>query len=311
MPAFDLIEWQDFITSWNHRSSRPMKTILGLIGGGDRDEVIFRTALAAAVPLSAHLDFLHVHVSAGIAAQYDDHVQFAMGAGILSALNHLETKAKTFSEVAPDHVREFCAASKIEICDTPINRKNLTASYREEKDTTKERLIFHARQSDFVVLGRAKQTQGLSPDTLEHLVRNCGRPVILAATAAPQTLTGTIMVCWKKSDNVARVVAAAMPILTNAKRLVITSVAKRNEGETEAVHDFARQFADNGISTDTQVIPVNNIGISGLLSAAAEDCRADLVVMGAYGHSRFRQLIFGSCTEALIRDVDRPILLMH
>ena len=288
-----------------------MKTILVLIGGGDRDEVILRTALAAAVPLSAHLDFLHVHVSAGIAAKYDSHVQFVMGAGLGDALGHLETKARTFSEFAADHVREFCAASKIEFCATPTNRNNVTASFREEIDTTTERLIFHARQSDLVVLGRAKQKQGLSPDTLEQLARNCGRPVILAATAAPQILTGTVMVCWKKSDNVARAVAAAMPILTNAKRVVFTNVAKRHDGNTEAVRDLARQFANNGLSTEAQVIPANNIGTAGLLSAAAEECGADLLVIGAYGHSRLRELFFGSCTEALIRDVDRPILLMH
>jgi nucleotide-binding universal stress UspA family protein len=288
-----------------------MKTILVLIGGGDRDDVIFRTALAAAVPLSAHLDFLHVHVSAGIAAKYDSHVQFAMGAGIQDSLDHLETKAKTFSEVAADHVRKFCAASNIEICHTPAHRKNVTASFREENDTTIERLIFHARKSDLIVMGRAKQKQGLSPDTLEHLVRKCGRPVILAAAAAPQILTGTVMVCWKKSDNVTRTVAAAMPILNNAKHVVFTNIAKGDEGNTKAMHGLARQFIHKGISTDAQVIPVNKAGISGLLSAAAEDCRADLVVIGAYGHSRFRELIFGSCTEALIRDVDRPILLMH
>lgn len=288
-----------------------MKTILALIGGGDRDEVILRTALAAAVPLSAHLDFLHVHVSAGIAAKYDNRVQFARGAGVENALGHLETKARTYSEFAADHVREFCAASKIEFCDTPTSRKNVTASFREEIDTTTERLIFHARQSDLVVLGRAKQKQGLSPDTLEQLARNCGRPVILAATAAPQILTGTVMVCWKNSDNVARAIAAAMPILTNAKRVVFTNVAKRHDGNTEALRDLARQFANNGLSTEAQVIPANNIGTAGLLSAAAEECGADLLVIGAYGHSRLRELIFGSCTEALIRDVDRPILLMH
>ena len=90
-----------------------MKTILGLIGGGDRDEVILRTALAAAVPLSAHLDFLHVHVTAVKAARYS-RVEFARGAGLRNAMDQLETKAKTFSEVAADHVREFCAGSKIE-----------------------------------------------------------------------------------------------------------------------------------------------------------------------------------------------------
>lgn len=288
-----------------------MKTILALIGGSDRDQVILRTALAAAVPLSAHLDFLHVHVSAGIAAKYDSSVQFARGAGVENALGHLETKARTYSEFAADHVREFCASSKIEFCDTPTNSKNVTASFREEIDTTTERLIFHARQSDLVVLGRAKQKQGLSPDTLEQLARNCGRPVILAATAAPQILTGTVMVCWKKSDNVARAIAAAMPILTNAKRVVFTNVANRHDGNTEAVRDLARQFGNNGLSTEAQVIPANNIRTAGLLSAAAEECGADLLVIGAYGHSRLRELIFGSCTEALIRGVDRPILLMH
>jgi nucleotide-binding universal stress UspA family protein len=287
-----------------------MKTILGLVGGGDRDEIIFRTALAAAVPLSAHLDFLHVHVSAGKAARYN-RVEFAMGDALRHVLDRLETKAKSFSEIAADHVRKFCASSKIEICDTPVNRKNVTASFREEKDAAIERLTYHARHSDLIVLGRAKQTQGLAPDTLEYLVLNCGRPVLVAATAAPQTLTGTVMVCWKESVNAARAVAAAAPFLTNARRVVLASVTERDEDGIEAVHDLARQFAWNGISTEVQVIPANDSGIPGLLSAAADDCGADLVIMGAYGHSRVRGLFFGSCTETILRDADRPILLMH
>ena len=274
-----------------------MKTILVLIGGSDRDKVILRTALAAATPLSAHLAFFHIHVSGGVAAKYDKHVQFAMGAGVQNALDHLDVKAKTFSEVATTHVREFCAASNIEICDAPTNKNNVTASFRKENDTTIERLIFHASQSDFVVMGRAKQKQGLAPDTLEYLVKTCRRPVILAATTAPQTLTGTIMVCWKKSDNVARAIAAAMPILTSAKHVVFTNVAKRGKGDIEIIHDLVGQFAKNGISTDVQVIPFKHFRTPELLSVAAEECKADLVVMGAYGQSRFQELVFGSCTE--------------
>jgi nucleotide-binding universal stress UspA family protein len=288
-----------------------MKTILGLIGGGSRDEIILRTALAAAVPFSAHLDFLHVHVSAGNAAKYDHHAQFAMGSGIGSALDNLETKAKTFSELASDNVREFCAASKIEICDSPIDSTNMTASFRVEHDTTIERLIYHAGQCDVVVLGRARQSQGLSPKTLERLVRGCARPVLVAANAPPQTLTGTVMVCWNNSDNVTHAVAAAMPILVKAKHVVFANVAKRNEGSIESMHDLVRQLALKEIKAKTQIIPMNRRGIPSLLEAAAEACGADLLVMGAYGQSRLRELIFGSRTEALIRNVDKPILLMH
>jgi len=287
-----------------------MKTVLGLIGGSDRDEVILRTALAAALPLSAHLDLLHVHVPAEKAARYS-RVEFAMGAALRNAMDELKTKARTFSEVAANHVREFCAGAKIEICDAPAEGKGVTASFREETDPAIERLTANARHSDLVVMGRARQKQGLSPDTLEHLILNCGRPVLVAATKAPQRFTGTIMVCWKDSGNAGRAVAAATPILSHAKRVVFASVVKRGGGGARAVHDLARYFAWNGTSTEVQVVQANGGGVPGALSAAAEDCGADLVVMGAYGRSRMRELIFGSCTDTLIRDTDRPILLMH
>ena len=287
-----------------------MKTILVLVGGGDRDQVILQTALATALPFSAHLDFLHIHVSAGQAARYS-RTEFAMGPALRNALEQLGNKAKSFSELAADHVREFCAGSMIEICDTPALAGKVTASFREEKDDAPQRLTFHARHSDLIVMGRAKQTQGLAPESLDNLVLSCGRPMLVAASAAPQQLTGTVMVCWKESGNAARAVTAATPILSKAKRVVFTSVTERDEGVSEAVHDVARQFAWHGVSTEVKVIPANGRAVPGLLSAAAQECGADLVVMGAYGRSRARELIFGSCTEAFMRHTDKPILLMH
>src|SRR5713226_228787 len=106
-----------------------MKSILVLIGGGDRDEVILQTALAAALPFSAHLEFLHIHVSPGQAARYS-HAEFARGPALRNALGQLETKAKTFSELAADHVRDFCARAMIEVCDTPTKAQKVTASFR-------------------------------------------------------------------------------------------------------------------------------------------------------------------------------------
>jgi nucleotide-binding universal stress UspA family protein len=288
-----------------------MKTILGLIGGGERDAVILQTAFAAAIPLSAHLDFLHVRVSAGIAAQYDVAVQFAVGSAVGNALDGLTVKAHKFSTVAEQHFREFCERSKIDIGAAPSNADNLTASFREESDTTLERLIFHARQSDLVVLGRARQTQGLSPETLERLIRSCGRPVLVAATVAPQTLTGTVLVCWQKSEYAARAVATAMPVLSAAKRVVFASVTRRGSAAIDGADDLVGQLSGDGVLVEARNIQMSDVGIPILLARAAEDCGADLVVMGAYGHSRMRELIFGSSTEASVRDIDRPIWLMH
>ena len=272
--------------------------------------MIFETAVAAARPLSAHLDFLHIQVGAGEAARHTS-AEFARGAGLRDALDKLDTKAQSFSEVAASNFRDLCMRWQIEICDTPAGEQHVTASYREEAGDSLERLTFHARHCDLVVMGRAKQKQGLAQDTLERLVLVCGRPMLVAATAAPQRLTGTIMVCWKESGNAARAVAAAMPILAKAERVVFTSIVERDENVVDAVKDLARQFAWNGVATETQIIPAKGRKIPGMLSAAAEECSADLVVMGAFGESRARQIIFGSCTEAFLRHADRPILLMH
>lgn len=287
-----------------------MKTILAFVGGGDRDQVILQTALAAAVPLSAHLDVLHVHVPATEAARYN-HTEFASGAALRNALDQLDTKAKSFSDLAAENVHEFCANANIEMCDTPPTAGTVTASFREEKSNALERLTFHARHSDLIVIGRARQTQGLAPVTLAHLVLNCGRPILVAATAAPQTLTGTVMVCWKESNCSARAVTAATPILAKAGRVVFVSVAESDEDVTDALRDLARQFAWHGVSAEVRVVPASGRRIAAALSAAADDCGADLVVMGAYGRSRAHELIFGSCTEAFIDHSDRPILLVH
>jgi nucleotide-binding universal stress UspA family protein len=159
-------------------------------------------------------------------------------------------------------------------------------------------LIFRGRHSDLLVMGRARQTQGLAPDTLERLVLDCGRPLLLAASVAPRQLTGTIMVCWKDCANAARPVSAAAPLLGKASRVVIASVV---EGEAEAsagAHDLAQQVAWYGCTTETKLIAAEGGQISDLVAAA-------------YGSSAVRKFFFGSCTEAFIQHADRPILLMH
>jgi len=292
-----------------------MKSMLVLIGGGQRDRVVFHTALAAARPLSAHLDCLHIHVTPGQAAR-DSAVEFVSGPALQDALIKLQTKSETFSRAAADNVRELCARSMIELCDRPAETSRpsdatgVTASFREETDNALERLIFHARQSDLVVMGRARQTQGLPKDTLERLILRCGRPMLLAGINAPERLD-TIMVCWKKSDHSARAVAAATPLLSQAKRVVLTTVAEADAEGLGALNSFAQQCARDSVQTDVKVIPPTGRKIPDVLSAAADECAADLVVMGAYGRGRALEFLFGSCTESLMRHSDKPILLLH
>jgi nucleotide-binding universal stress UspA family protein len=285
-----------------------MKIILTFIGGGERDEVILQTALAAAIPLSAHLDCLHAHVPSGMAARHAN-LDFAHGEALRSALGRLRTDSDTFSLVAAKNVRAFCARAGIQMCDGPTSAEDVTARFLEEPTNELECLRSHASQRDLVVMGRARQKQGLGQDTLEHIVRHCGRPVLAAGKAAPRTLTDTIMVCWKDAASTGAAVADAAPLLAKARRVVFVSVAKRDEGLAAEMAATAREVA--GIEAEVRVIPPSRDGILETLAVAAEECGADLLVMGAYGRSRGREILFGSCTDKLLARSDRPVLLRH
>jgi nucleotide-binding universal stress UspA family protein len=285
-----------------------MKTILTFVGGSERDEVILQTALAAAIPLTARVDFLHAHVPSTEAAQHA-RLEFAPAGVISSTLARLQTDGKTFSLLASEHVRAFCAAAGIQICDEPAGSQGVTARFFEEATNELERLSFHASQRDLVVIGRARQKQGLAPDTLEHLVRNSGRPVLAAGRAAPRCLTGTMMVCWKTDGSSAAAVRDAAPLLAQAKRVVFVSVAKRDDGLTAAMAAAGR--AVMATEPEVRLIATSRGGIPETLAVAADECEADLLVMGAYGCSRGREILFGSCTDQLLARSDRPVLLRH
>lgn len=288
-----------------------MKSILVPIGGSATDGALLETALVAARPFCGHLHFIHVHVGAGEAAANIPHTAFAMGPALANALEELEDKAETRSAKAAQHVRDFCLRANIDIRNAPGGASGITASWHEENGRALNRIMSHARHCDLVVVGRARRPNGLPDDFIERLLVGSGRPLLIANAAPPPTLTGTIMVCWRETAEAARAVSAAMPFLINARRVVVVTVGERNEDAAAAVGDVVRHLGWNGVSAEAQVIVGNNGSAHRLLAAAAQSCGADLVVLGAYGHSHLREVLFGGCTQAFIRGADRPVLLMH
>jgi nucleotide-binding universal stress UspA family protein len=288
-----------------------MKTILVLTGGSDSDAPVFETALAAAQPLGAHLRFVHIRIGSGQAAMYSPHVEFARGPALVDALGRLENDAERRSAAFVDHVRAFCTRFNITMQDVPGPASGVTASVLEESNDAARRLIGHARHHDLVVMARAKRPNGLPPDFIETLLLNSGRPILLATMQAPRKLNGTVMVCWRETPDAARALGAAMPLIAKSERVVFAGVQEKANNIEEALNDVAAQFRWSGVPADVCVIPSNGRPIAEALAATAEACAADLMVMGAYGHSRMREVIFGGCTQAVIGHAERPVLLLH
>jgi nucleotide-binding universal stress UspA family protein len=288
-----------------------MKAILVPIGGSDLDFPLFETALVVARLFSSHLQFLHVHIGAGEAALNVPHTEFAMGPALSNALEKLEQSATIRSETAFRHFREFCARSSIAICDEPTHATGATASWHERPGEALKRIMFCARHSDLIVVGRARKANGMTTDFIEQLLVHSGRPVLISPSTSRQSLTNTVIVCWRETPESVRALNAAMPFLAHAKRVLVTSVPERGEDAAEPVGAAVRQLSLHGVPAEEHVIKANGGPVPQLLASAAQACDADLVVLGAYGHSPIREALFGGCTQSFIHHADRPVLLMH
>jgi nucleotide-binding universal stress UspA family protein len=288
-----------------------MRTILVPVGGGDSDAIVMNTAFAIASPLRAHLDFLHVHVSADEAARHTPHIEFARGPALHNAFVELERESVTRSTQANRHVVEFCSKSGISLNATSHRGDEITAGWREDEGEGFERILFHARHHDLIVMARHKKSDGLTPDRLSRLLLESGRPLVIVPPNAPMWAMDSVVVCWRESADAARALGAAKPLLARARKVHFIAVREAAADPTEGLNEIVRQIALSGIVAEAAVIRANGRSIAQTLLAAAYERGAGLMVMGGYGHSPARQMLFGGCTEAILDNADTSVFIAH
>jgi nucleotide-binding universal stress UspA family protein len=288
-----------------------MKTILIPISGHDSDRAVLEAAYAIALPGGAHLDCVHVRVGVTAAARATHDLDFARGIGLDLALRKLGTDCESDAMSARHHVEAFCRDRKIAKIDAPCLSDRVTASWRMLEEDDAAHLIALARHRDLVVVGRQTSRHSRVPDLIETLLTACGRPVLLVPSAGRVSAIKTVAVWWKEHPAAARAVTAAMPLLARAERVSIVTINEGFAQSGKAESDMAHQLGWHGIKSDSKGIASGQGSVADRLWQAASDIPADLVVMGAFSHSRTRELIFGGCTQAVLEAGDLPVLLLH
>jgi nucleotide-binding universal stress UspA family protein len=134
---------------------------------------------------------------------------------------------------------------------------------------------------------------------------------VLVPAAAPLTaLPDTIVIAWKAAPEAARAVTAAMPLITTAKQVQILTVAEEAGLSDQEGARLMSSLRWHGVDVSTRHLQPGAAGAADTLLAAARDLGA-LVVMGAYGHSRLREWVFGGFTRHVLRAAEVPVLMMH
>jgi nucleotide-binding universal stress UspA family protein len=150
---------------------------------------------------------------------------------------------------------------------------------------------------------------------LEAALIDSGRPVLAIPYAGNfESIGQRVLVGWNASREASRAVHDALPLLAKAES---TCVFLANPKRGLAAHgeepgaDIARHLARHGLKVEVAKTVADDVADSALLLNHASDMGADLLVMGAYGHSRLREFILGGVTRSLLREMTVPVLLSH
>ncbi len=202
------------------------------------------------------------------------------------------------------------AAQGVAVAEAKPGAETATASFTASVGRQADTVANQARLADLTVVPHpASGEETSSSEALHAVLFDSGQPVMIAPRAAPTAIGTRICLGWNGSAESASAVLSALPWLHRAAAVrILWSDEYQRRGP--AAPDLADYLDAHGIDTDAAMFrSINNIVGAGLLAAAGEfDC--DLLVMGAYSHSRLRQLILGGVTRHVLEHAAVP-LIMH
>ncbi len=175
-----------------------------------------------------------------------------------------------------------------------------------------------ARFADLVIVGQHDPEEAggtVEPNFPEILALTVGRPVMVVPFAGNfSTIGHRVMIAWDARREATRAVSDALPLLHQAEEITILMVnphgeESRNGKESGAM--LVRYLGRHDIKATLASHSGVQIDVADFILSQAADRNADLIVMGAYGHARIREVVFGGVTQSMMRHMIVPTLMSH
>lgn len=179
-----------------------------------------------------------------------------------------------------------------------------------------EVVTVHGLHADLIVVGQGRDLGEASADLSSlpaDLVLAAGRPMLVVPRYGTFPSVGAdVLVAWDASREATRAVHDALPLLRRARKVTVLSIDPEDTGEPRiAGGDVALHLARHGVPVQTATVSGADIAVGDLLLSYGADHGIDLIVMGAYGHTRFRELILGGATRQLLQSMTVPVFMSH
>lgn len=199
-----------------------------------------------------------------------------------------------------------------------VRRAGIRGEWRNTDSDPLSALNLHARYADLAVVGQrdpSGEDASDDPAIPDHLILSLGRPVLVVPFAGVYNTIGQhILVAWDASRLATRAINDALPLLIHAKTVSVLAINPHGgtdgDGQIPSA-DICLHLARHGVNVEAEHLFADDMDVGDVLLAHAAETGADLIVSGAYGHARWRELVLGGVTRHLLRHMTVPVFLSH
>lgn len=195
-----------------------------------------------------------------------------------------------------------------------LRREGVSWDWRQADGDLVHGLLSTAALSDFMVVtlpAGPRREMSDPPHIVDDLALG-GRTPVLAVpqTARGMAVAGRVMIAWDGSQQASAALRSAVPLLKLADEVHVVTVEEAGKYPFPST-DAPEYLARHGIKSQLHIWPQDGRSIDATLQAAIGVLKPNWMAMGAYGHSRLRELVFGGVTRSMLRQARVPLLLAH
>ena len=291
-----------------------IKRILVPLPGSDTYSVEIDLAMSVAKTMGAHVQALFISqppssLRTGVS---DSSVSYVRGSVALALQDQFVEQSEQHAREAREQFVRACAANGIPILEASQESDELpSASWREAEGSYVSITVQRAAAFDLIIAASAAVTERLKNIAEQSLLQS-RRPVLLAPSRLDTKLTDAAMIAWDESPECWHAISAAIPFLKPAASVRVVSVDKNAAARRASQAEALVYLRCHGINATRQVIAPELRSVGDTLLVAAAEYGAGLLVMGAYSHSRLREMLLGGATRDVLKNATtRPVLMAH
>ena len=235
------------------------------------------------------------------------------GQNLYGALHRAEQEGGPEVQAARESFEEIAKRMNAEICDHPPGPGRRTACFKVVGEDGPDTVARLGRVFDLVVVRQPRN----DPDqrlrkTLRSVLFQAGRPILVAPSEEVSTIGSRLVIAWSRSALSARAAAISRSFFSEVEEVGILSVATKSGSDSgPTASDLADYIGWHGIKAKVIDVELGNRRLGDRLLEEADGFGADLLVMGAYSHSPFRESLTGGVTNHVLSNAKLPLLMSH